>query len=113
MKRKNVSCTYHKPNVIEYEIVSRVRMTFIRLYDDNFDPFLTGDGVCKSLSWYKRKQCVTLIGMAEVFEIVDNVITEHEISFQEDNPRDFIDCFMQKKMQDSSATVNNNTVEAA
>ena len=51
--------------------------------------------------------------MAEVFEIVDNVISEHETSFEEDNPRDFIDYFLQKKMQDSSATVNNNTVESA
>ncbi len=42
-------------------------------------------------------------GVDAIFQIVDEQIADHEATFQEDNMRDFIDCFIDKKMpQDDS-----------
>ena len=37
-------------------------------------------------------------GIDSIFNIVDEQIADHEATFQEDNMRDFIDCFIDKKM---------------
>ena len=48
-------------------------------------------------------------GVDAIFQIVDEQIADHEATFQENNMRDFIDCFIDKKMlQDDSPENRKN-----
>ncbi len=50
--------------------------------------------------------------MSDIFDIVDTVIADHKDHFEPGNPKDFIDCFLEKKILNEKVTQNPRVIES-